>query len=127
MFEVKEFLRNIFVMRKSCMYLRKNFQHKETNFYGYSKEGLGLLAGLFSLFTKLMLNFQVLLTTLFSPHFQWDRCYCLICNCQVIITFIYFSCILLLSDMNYLALFCLERTLRGKCENFFTHVQLYCL
>lgn len=127
MFEVKEFLRNIFVMRKSCMYLRKIFSTKKQIFMVIQREDQVSWQVLFSLFTKLMLNFQVLLTTLFSPHFQWDRCYCLICNCQVIITFIYFSCILLLSDMNYLALFCLERTLRGKCENFFTHVQLYCL
>lgn len=58
MFEVKEFLRNIFVMRKSCMYLRKNFQHKETNFYGYSKEGLGLLAGFIFLVYKINAKFS---------------------------------------------------------------------
>ena len=32
MFEVEEFLRNIFVMRKSCMYLRKIFSTKKQIF-----------------------------------------------------------------------------------------------
>ena len=38
MFEVKEFLRNIFVMRKSCMYLRKIFTTKKQIFMVIERE-----------------------------------------------------------------------------------------
>ena len=38
MLEVKEFLRNIFVMRKSCMYLRKIFTAKKQIFMVIERE-----------------------------------------------------------------------------------------